>query len=238
MATEQTSATSAGPVLSDGTAQACGGDCQQFKGIGYRYLHALQRVAPSAELATLLTATADSIWMTARDPATGYFGTDWAAPPADDGASISQMSAAVTALNLDAAHCAPSPAPVGVFEAEEGLLRGVGLEDTAADFSGFAYVAGWGSEGQGVDLRIVVPGAGVYRFDFRYAAAGAASRRVSLDGQVVAASLAFASTGSWSSYSVASLELTVPDTTSTLSVEFSDQSSGYLNLDHVSVVPR
>ncbi len=235
---EQTADSSVGPVLSDGTADACRGDCQQFKGIGYRYLHALERFAPDAELGALLTATAESVWTTARDPMTGHFGTDWAAPPAGASASISQMSAAVTALNLHAARCAPPPAPSGVFEAEEGFLRGPGLENSAAGFSGFAYVAGWGSAEQGVDLRITVPSAGDYRVDFRYAAESDATRRVRLDGRVLADGLAFAATGSWSSYSVVSLELTMPSTATTLSIEFSDANSGYLNLDSVSLTPQ
>lgn len=238
MLVEQTSTSSAGTVLSDGTAQACRGDCQQFKGIGYRYLNLLQRMAPSAELAALLVNTADSIWMAARDPATGYFGTDWTAAPAEAGASVSQMSAAVTALNLDAARCALPATTDGVFEAEEGLLRGVGLENSAAGFSGFAYVAGWGSAGQGVDLRIAVPNPGSYRLDFHYAADGAATRRISLDGQVAMASLAFAPTGSWSTYSQVALDVTLPAAQSTLSIDFSASSSGYLNLDYVSVTAR
>jgi predicted alpha-1,6-mannanase (GH76 family) len=238
MLAEQTADSSAGPVLSDGMADACRGDCQQFKGIGYRYLHALELFAPDPEVRALLTATAESIWTTARDPVTGHFGTDWAAPPAAGGASISQTSAAVTALNLHAARCVPPAAPSGVFEAEEGFLRGLGVEDSAAGFSGFAYVAGWGSAGQRVELRITAPSAGDYRLDFRYAAESDATRRVSLDGRVLADDLVFAATGSWSSYSVVSFEQTLPSTEGTLSIEFSDANSGYVNLDSVSLTPR
>jgi predicted alpha-1,6-mannanase (GH76 family) len=137
MRSAQTVEGSAGAVLYDGTNEGCGGDCQQFKGIGYRYLDLLERFDPDPEIRALLQSSARSLWTVARDPQSGSFSTNWAEAPSGDSVSIRQMSAAVSALSLDAAYCGGysaedgqtgglKPAPTKI-EAEEALLRGVAL---------------------------------------------------------------------------------------------------------------
>ncbi len=236
----ETVATPLGPVLSDGGA-GCGGDCQQFKGIGYRYLDALERVAPSPAIAALLEASAESAWTRARDPGTGHFGTDWSVAPTPGAlTSIMQMSAALSALSLDASRCGAYPGPSSAtrFEAEDGFLHRVGLEAGGTGYSGWGYLAGWNGDGQGVDLRVSVPAAGSYRVTFRYAGdAGEAVRRVALNGTAVSPQLHFPATGGWSSYADVQATYSFPAGVSTLSVRFDAASASYLNLDRVDIAP-
>lgn len=109
----ETRPTPLGDVLFDGAA--CGGDCDQFKGIGHRYLSALADADPGVPgLAALLAADAAAAWSLARDPSTGTFSVDWGGPPSAH-ASVSAVSAAATALSLEAARAArgaAAPVPV------------------------------------------------------------------------------------------------------------------------------
>jgi predicted alpha-1,6-mannanase (GH76 family) len=244
MRASETKATALGPVLSDGDNSGCGGDCQQFKGIGYRYLDALQRADPDPALAALLTASADAAWTLARDPATGHFGTDWTAAPATPAAAtISQMSSAVMALELDAARCGPAPDadPPGRYQAEDGAVDHIGLEASAAGFTGWGYLAGWNGDGQRVDLAITTAAAGPHRLTFRYGAgAGDAARAIYVGNTAAAAALAFPSTGGWDHYATVDTTVTLPAGASTLSIRF-DAGAGshaYLNLDHVDVAAQ
>ena len=98
----ETTATSHGKVLSDGPTSACGGDCHQFKGIGYRYIALVVKrgMAPKG-LREILRATVDSIREEARDKDSCTFGMDWAAAPsAGSGGegTIAQNSSTLMAL--------------------------------------------------------------------------------------------------------------------------------------------
>ncbi len=99
LATAQTVRTKRGPVLSDGTTTACGGDCHQFKGIAFRYLALYWREAGRPrETGRVLRASAESIWQAARAPRTGTFGVDWSSPPPPGPSTLAQNSSAVMAL--------------------------------------------------------------------------------------------------------------------------------------------
>jgi len=237
MLAEQTTDGPAGAVLYDGTNTGCGGDCQQFKSIGYRYLDLLERSDPDAEIRALLQSSASSLWTVARDPQTGNFATNWAEPAASDGVTIRQMSAAVTALSLDATYCRGYSGEGRPIEAEEGLIRGVALENSHPGFTGFGYLAAWGSEDQGVDLRLAVRDAGSYALSFRYAAESDATRSLAVNGTPVGAALAFAATGSWQSYATIALDVELAAGDNILSIDYASSSEGYLNLDHVVVTP-
>jgi len=237
MVAEETVATPLGPVLSDG---ACGGDCQMFKGIGYRYLAELARFEPDPEIDAVLAASAEAVWTLARDPATGHFGPEWAGPPPTGSVTLAQQSAALMALSIDALRCGTDAGDPGArVEAEEGRLDRVGLEAGHPGFTGWGYLAGWNGDGQAVTLRLVAPIAGAYRLRFRYAAgAGAAARRVLLDGDELAAALGFPSTGSWDSYATVDLPVTLPAAATALTIRYDAAagSTSYLNLDHVELV--
>jgi len=94
MRSGETAATSAGRVLSDGPR--CDGDCEEFKGIGARYLAALAEADPQGGWGDLVATSAGALWDLARDPATTTFGVDWAAR--SGWPTVATQSAAVMAL--------------------------------------------------------------------------------------------------------------------------------------------
>ena len=70
------------------------------------------------------------------------------------------------------------------YEAEEGNLHGIGLEAKYPGFKGWGYLAGWGQDGQSVDVFVDAPVAGEYVVAMRYATAGDAVRTISVAGNV------------------------------------------------------
>src|SRR5260370_1345506 len=79
----------------------------------------------------------------------------------------------------------PLPAePADTYEAEEGLLRNVGLDAAYHGFSGWGYLTAWKGDGQWVDFHVDLPpsASGMYDLTFRYAAALDASREVYVVG--------------------------------------------------------
>jgi predicted alpha-1,6-mannanase (GH76 family) len=97
----ETKSTTVGSVLFDGAS--CSGDCEQFKGIGHRFLAELVKEDPGAPgVAALLAADAAAVWTLARAPDTGAFSVDWAGPTATH-ATVEAVSSAATALARDAA---------------------------------------------------------------------------------------------------------------------------------------
>jgi predicted alpha-1,6-mannanase (GH76 family) len=240
MLASETESTPGGTILSDGSNTSCSGDCVQFKGIGARYLAALYAADTShAEYLGLLTRSADSAWSVARDSTSGLFGVDWGAaivPPAQ----LDATSSAAMVLARVAALEGPAPAdPANTYEAEEGVLHGVGLEATYGAFDGWGYVAGWNADGQSVDFLVDAPADGIYDVTFRYAAgAGDASRTLSVDGSTVVANLAFASTGGWDTYATQTGSVAMTHGVNTISLVYDSSmgSSSYLNLDQLSFV--
>ncbi len=93
--------TELGDVLFDGGT--CSGDCEEFKGIGHRFLGELLADDPGAPgVAALLEADAAAVWALARAPDTGEFAVDWGGPPAGS-ASLAAVTSAGAALASDAA---------------------------------------------------------------------------------------------------------------------------------------
>jgi hypothetical protein len=240
MLAAETVSTTFGKVLFDGTNGGCGGDCQQFKGIGYRYLMSLYDIDKAhIEYGAALRASAEAIWALARDPA-NLFATDWAGP-ATASASIDAESSAAMALESFAASVGPYPATkAGRFEAEDGVVRAIGLEASHAGYSGWAYLAGWNGGGQAVDIVVHTATAGAHAVTLRYAAgAGDAARAISVDGALAVAKQTFASTGSWDTWASATVMLTLPAGKSTIAVAFdvAHGSANYVNLDYLDVAP-
>jgi predicted alpha-1,6-mannanase (GH76 family) len=101
MLSSETKPTAVGSVLFDGAS--CSGDCEQFKGIGHRFLAELLREDPGVPgIPALLAADAAAVWTLARSPETGVFSVDWAGPSATN-ATVEAVSSAATALARDAA---------------------------------------------------------------------------------------------------------------------------------------
>jgi predicted alpha-1,6-mannanase (GH76 family) len=239
MMTKEIETTALGTILSDGK---CGGDGQMFKGVGARYLGALYRADPShTEYRDFLTRSANAAWTLARDPASGDISCDWQGPY--DAATGNEHSLGSAAVGLAAAAKALGPAvqrPAGEYEAEEGDLHNIGLEATHGGFSGWGYVAGWGFDGQSLDVVVDVGAAGDYDVEMRYATGDDAARVISVGGQQVAASFAFPSTGGYDSYSSVSITLPLLAGRNVLNVAFSigEGSRGYLNLDRLRLTKK
>jgi predicted alpha-1,6-mannanase (GH76 family) len=224
-------------VLYDGTNTGCGGDCQQFKGIGFRYLSALQAVSPHATYAAVLDASATAIWTDAH-ASTGVFATDWAGPTVTT-TSIDADSSATMALNLYAEASAYTSTDTH-HEAEDGVVHGIGLETIHAGFAGWGYLAGWNADGQWVDFAVTVPAAGSYHLNVRYAAgAGDAARLVYINGANVVAAQPLPSTGSWDTWATEAVQIQLPAGASTISLVYNSSlaSKNFVNLDWIDVAP-
>jgi hypothetical protein len=82
--------------------------------------------------------------------------------------------------------------PNAVTIAADGADRvGNGSEALYAGYNGTGYLAGWGHDGQSVDISINVPATGPYDLLFRYAAIGDALRCIRLNGAVLTAQQRF-----------------------------------------------
>ncbi len=240
---QEVAPTALGDVLADGGA--CSGDCRQFKGIAYRYLAELDRVAAGSQrYRAVLDASAYSLWEIARDPASDTFAVDWTSAPETGAAvSIQQQSSAAMALNVHAgllAPQAPDPGAPLVVQAEDAVLRGVGIEANHAGFEGWGYAAGWHADGQRVDVAIEVPAAGDYTLRLRYAAgAGDAVRLIEIGGVQLRQARRFAATAGWEDYREATetVHLAAGRVTVSLVYRSALGSDGFLNLDRLSLEP-
>ncbi len=240
MLAAETTATADGSVLFDGTNAHCGGDCQQFKGIGYRYLAALQALDPRPEYASVLAASANAAWDLARD-ASDRFAPDWAGPTVAatsiDAQSSAAMAIATYARSLGADPITASPT---TYEAEDGVVHAIGLERSHAGFGGWAYLAGWQGDGEWVDFHVHVAAAGTYKVALHYAAAaGDASRLIYANGANAVADFALPSTGSWDVWATATAQVALPAGDSTISIIYNSSlgSTSYVNLDAITVSP-
>jgi predicted alpha-1,6-mannanase (GH76 family) len=225
-------------VLFDGDDTHCGGDCAQFKGIGFRYLAQLQAVDPQPDVAAVLATSAQAIWDDARG-SDDLFAADWRGPTQSTVILNAQSSAAM-ALSIYARSLGPAPAGDGSYQAEDGVLHAIGLERAHAGYGGWGYLAAWNHDGQWVDFHVNVATAGSYMLTLRYAAgAGNASRLVYVNGANAIANQSFASTGSWNTWSTVTVPVTLPAGASTISIIYnsSQGSSNYLNLDAITLAP-
>jgi len=154
--------------------------------------------------------------------------------------SDSQQNVASQALSLWAENYGPYPGtgyPEGQYEAENAQLTQVGIEANNAGFTGWGYTAGWGANGQSVNLYFMLNSTS-YTVTFRYATEASAVRTVNLDGNVVISKLGFPSTGGYGTYAqVSSGKLTASAGWHTISIVFdsSQGSTGFVNLDHLVI---
>ena len=98
MVQHETTSAAGWKVLFDG--EACKGDCEAFKGIGYRYLLALYELDKShGEYLTVLKDSAEAVWRFARTPASTTFSAAWHEPGKRATTLAADASATMT-LNL------------------------------------------------------------------------------------------------------------------------------------------
>jgi predicted alpha-1,6-mannanase (GH76 family) len=241
MVENEVASTAYGLILSDGSNLGCGGDCHQFKGPAFRYLSLLYELGSrTPRYYATLKGSADSIWNLARDTNSIVFSVDWAGP-AQTTVDQSQDNAACSALSRFAQLYGGYPGsgiPLNQYEAENAVLHHVQLEARYGSYTGWGYVAGWNGDNQWVEFGINCAVAGPHTLVLRYAAAaGEAKRVISINGTVLAAGQGFPATTDWSSYSTVSLPCNLPvgHTTVTIRYDASQNSSNWLNLDHLVV---
>lgn len=224
----------AGTILSDGN---CSGDGDMFKGIAARYLGELYAADPShTEYRDFLRRSADAAWTRARDVASGNISCDWQGPYDPTTGVVGALGSAAMAIAAAAEALGPgAQRPPLIYEAEEGDLHSVGLEAKYAGFSGWGYVAGWGSGGESVDILVNVPTMGAYALGWRYATGDNAVRALSVNGVQVNGNLAFPSTGGYTSYGLANAVVTLNQGANVLTLSY---SSGFVNLDNVQLVAQ
>jgi predicted alpha-1,6-mannanase (GH76 family) len=241
MLSEETKPSPAGTILDDGSAASCEGECPQSKGIAARYVAALYASDPThVEYLALLSSSAAAAVTIARDATTGLYGTDWASPYPGEGALNATISAAAT-LAVVAELLGDAPAdPPATYQAEEGILHSVSLENIFIPFEGWGYVAYWDKDGQGVDFLVTVPATSNYTLGFRYAATANASRELLVNGTSVSPAVLFPSTGvytGWTSKTPPAVLLQA-GMTNTVSLTYNNSRGNYgaINLDQLVVV--
>jgi len=225
-------------VLFDGTNTQCGGDCQQVRGIGRRFLQGRQAMEPRPDVATVLDASATALWDRARTPAT-LFAPDWQGPLVAAPSIEAQSSAVMTLeLHAKATFATPPIAPGVHYEAEEAVLHTIDLEASHGSFGGWGYLAGWSGDGTWVDFHVTTTSVSAIRI--RYAADdGDATRLVYIDGAEGVANPRFPAPGSGDTWQAVTIPVTLAPGEYTISVIYnkSKGSSHFLNLDWLELVP-
>jgi hypothetical protein len=123
---------------------------------------AFGRVCGSSTARALAQTSVASLWHNARNKDKTTFSADWDGPPPNDtsdaplGNAIS-ATAALGSLNYSNA-LGGKAASSTTYEAEEGLLRSLGLEAAYGKYSGWGYVAGWRAAKQSVTFVLDPPG--------------------------------------------------------------------------------
>ena len=233
--------TAYGKVLIDGSNSTNTDDAHEFKGPAYRYLMNLyKKDTTKTQYYTVLKNSADAIWNLARETNLNVFAVNWAGP-AQTNVDQQQDNAACMGLNLFAEQFGAYPGsgiPANQFEAENATIHNILLEANGSGFTGWGYLAGWNASSQWVDFKVNFPTPGGRTLTFRYAAgAGNASRLIAINGSNAFTNLAFASTGSWTSYNSVSVAYTFPAGLNTISVMINPAfgNANYLNLDNLTV---
>jgi len=223
-----------GQVLSDGNETSCLGDCEQFKGPGYRYLMQLYLVDKRDEYYNVLKTSVDAIANLARNPDNSV-GVNWDKSSSSSAINDRTQNAAAQAMSLFAKQNGLYPelnTPPGQYEAENATIRGVMLEANQPGYSGWAFLGGWMGTGKFVKFEINNTSGGSKTVTLKYAAdAGDAYRNISVNGEA-AINLKFQNTGGWNQYATTSFTYDFPVGTSTILVDF---NSNYLNLDNITI---
>ena len=172
---------------------------------------------------------------------TGLPNGTYTVTPSLEGYAFTPASRSVTVNsgNIAAQNFAGTPVVVGAgtYEAELAVLGGGAVTSTAASgYTGTGFVDYVGSTGESVEWTVTVPGAGTYKLEFRYALNGAnRPLRISVNGTVVNPSMAFPSTGGWTTWGTVSMATTLSAGANTIRAMSIGSSGG--NLDSLTVSP-
>ena len=170
----------------------------------------------------------------------GLIGPDFSTTPnRNDALQVIASAAAVSIMNLASPDSNNGIIVSGsIFEAENARRYGIDNEKSNSGFNARGYVAGWNTSGTHIDFEFNAPASGIYRLDFRYsAAAGDATRTLSVNGAEVTNTLFFASTGSWSVWDNTYHDVYMDAGKNLLSLSYTSGNSNYLNLDRMTVLP-
>jgi len=186
----------------DGTMNYEGeGDDPAFKMIFCRFLSEYEAASGDTTYVSFLQNNATQAWNHERQ-ADGINGSDWTETP--NSSVITSIAAAAGADILQLSSPDNYTGVVvgqGVFEAEDAHENGVSNDNIDTGYSGRGYTAGWNTNGTSIDFPVNELSAGTYMLTFRHsAAAGTASRQLSVNGSVVVPNLAFASTSDWNTW--------------------------------------
>ena len=123
-----------------------------------------------------------------------------------------------------------------IYEAEDAQVGGVAIVSSAVGgFTGTGFVDYVGPANEFIEWSINTLLSGSYELQFRYAlAAGNRPLRITVNGLVVAASLAFPATGSFETWSTVSV--TVPLAIGVNVVRATSIGSSGANVDHMNVI--
>ena len=131
-----------------------------------------------------------------------------------------------------------SRTPRNRYEAEDAAFHSLGPEARYGGFSGWGYVAGWNAPGRPVGDVPAARAIRTHQLTFRYAAgAGDARRVLVVNGRQIGASLRFPGTGSWEAYRTVSVRVRLHGGVNRVQVAYdlSWGSRNFLNLDRVVV---
>lgn len=127
----------------------------------------------------------------------------------------------------------------GRYEAEDAS-HNLTVQSHYPGYSGTGFLGAWGTDGQFVSFNVDAESAGTHVVDLRYSAGGgAASRKVEVNGELVAANLSLGATTNWSTWSDATFTARLNIGTNT--IRFSrDNASGntnFVNVDYLTISP-
>ena len=125
------------------------------------------------------------------------------------------------------------------YEAESATLNGQIVQTVACPCSNDANIGGWApTNGTSAQFNVTARTAGIRTLSFRASAgAGAASRKILVNGTTAVANLAFPATTSWNQWEAVTATVTLNAGTNTITVidSTTDGSTGWIDLDYLDV---
>jgi glucose/arabinose dehydrogenase/chitodextrinase len=158
----------------------------------------------------------------------GYDHADWA--------DARLVKACISTTPVPAPPQTTPPVTVNAtYEAEDARLSGPTVSTQHPGHTGTGFADFLNATGDFIEWTISIPTAGTYTLGFRYALGSDANRPlgVQVNGTVVAASLAFPPTATWTDWQYASVSVNLPAGTSTVRV--SSIGVNGPNVDHLHV---
>lgn len=215
------------------------GDGGGFKSHLVRALHDLVTKYDQNQYRQFMINNASQAWANRRT-SDNIMSNDWSATPTKHGIETLASSAAVTAVLL-----APGPVPAvsanewGVYEVENADVANISTESHGTGWTGRGYLGGWNRDGQQVTIHVNVQRAGIYKLNFRYAAAaGDATRQIMINGKVVAPEQLFPETKDWSDWQSSMLKVGLKRGHNSIQIRFDSatDSHNWVNLDKLLIM--